>query len=389
MTIALPSRTVLSCVVLGAAWASILPPLPAVADTGAGSSTARTTVSQPSLLYESGTRVRPDPGAPQVPEVSALSWLVADAATGNVLAAHDAHRPLPPASTLKTLFALTVLPALPGNARHKVSKQDLEGIGAGSSLVGVREGDTYQVSDLWRGVFLHSGNDAVHVLAALNGGVPSTVRQMQAKARALGALDTHVVSPDGYDEDGQVSSAYDLAVFGRAGLQNADFTRYCGTVESSFPGDGGSTYEIANTNRLLTGRDGVQAYPGLIGIKNGYTSHAGNTLVAAARRGGRTLLVTVMNPQSGRGHAVYEEARSLLDWGFVAAGRVKPVGSLAPARPLLSGSRPTAPPTAKSARDTAAADWPERGALAGAVGLGVGTAVALALRFAGKRPSRD
>src|SRR5207244_2240809 len=70
------------------------------------------------------------------------------------------------------------------------------------------------------------------------------------------------------------------------------------------------------------------AYDGLIGIKNGYTSHAGNTLVAAARRGGRTLVVTVMNPQSGGGFAVYEEARRLLDWGFGAAGRVDPVGSL-------------------------------------------------------------
>ncbi|MFC9492410.1 D-alanyl-D-alanine carboxypeptidase, partial [Streptomyces hydrogenans] len=71
-------------------------------------------------------------------------------------------------------------------------------------------------------------------------------------------------------------------------------------------------------------------YPGLIGVKNGYTSNAGNTLVSAARRGDRTLVVSVMNPQSGGGLAVYEEARSLLDWGFEAAGKVRPVGSLLP-----------------------------------------------------------
>jgi len=82
-------------------------------------------------------------------------------------------------------------------------------------------------------------------------------------------------------------------VFGRAGLQNADFRRYCGTVESRFPANGAASFEIANTNRLLTGRDGVAAYPGLIGIKNGYTTNAGNTLVAAARHSGRTLIVTV------------------------------------------------------------------------------------------------
>lgn len=288
------------------------------------------TAPLPSQLYRSGTQVRPHRGVPELPDVSALSWVVADAHSGEVLAASHAHRELPPASTLKTLFALTVLPVLPGDVRHRVSEEELMGIGPGSSLVGVAEGRTYRVADLWRGVFLNSGNDAVHVLAALNGGWHTTATMMQAKARSLGALDTHVLSPDGYDTPGQVSSAYDLAVFGRAGLRNPDFARYCATAEARFPadGDGDGSYGIANTNRLLTGADGVEPYPGLIGIKNGYTTNAGNTLVAAARQGGRTLLVTVMNPQAGGGFAVYEEARDLLDWGFAAAGRVDPVGSL-------------------------------------------------------------
>ncbi|MGW2237907.1 D-alanyl-D-alanine carboxypeptidase family protein [Streptomyces sp. NPDC001759] len=283
---------------------------------------------RPSLLYRPGTLVRPDRGAPALPDVSALSWLVADADSGEVLAAHDAHRRLPPASTLKTLFALTVLPTLPGGIRHRVREEELAGIGPGSSMVGVAEGHTYTVADLWRGVFLNSGNDAVHVLAALNGGWATTAARMQAEARALGALDTQVRSPDGYDTPGQVSSAYDLAVFGRSGLRNADFARYCGTAEAEFPDGAGRSYGIRNTNRLLTGADGVEPYRGLIGVKNGYTTNAGNTLVAAARRGGRTLVVTVMNPQAGGGVTVYEEARQLLDWGFGAAGRVAPVGSL-------------------------------------------------------------
>ncbi|CAM5465516.1 hypothetical protein SNARM312S_06949 [Streptomyces narbonensis] len=212
-----------------------------------------------------------------------------------------------------------------------MADSELTGIGAGSSLVGIKEGYTYKVSDLWNGVFLSSGNDAVHVLAAMNGGWDSMSRKMQEKARSLGARDTHVVSPDGYDAPGQVSSAYDLAVFGRAGLQDPAFTRYCSTPYADFPA-GSWSYGIANTNRLLTGEDGVARYPGLIGIKNGYTTNAGNTLISAARRGGRTLVVSVMNPQGGGGLTVYEEARSLLDWGFEAAGRVQPVGSLLPER---------------------------------------------------------
>ncbi|MFD6023696.1 D-alanyl-D-alanine carboxypeptidase family protein [Streptomyces griseoluteus] len=356
---------------------------PAAAATGSGGEPAppaqRTAVPQPSLLYDSGVQVRPRAGAPETPQLSALSWLVADADSGDVLAADGAHRTLPPASTLKTLFALTVLPTLPATQQHKVSYQDLADVGEGSSLVGVEEGHTYQVADLWRGVFLSSGNDAVHVLAALDGGVDTTVAKMQAKARTLGAMDTHVISPDGYDAPGQVSSAFDLAVFGRAGLQNPDFARYCSTAQAEFPGDGWP-FAIENTNRLLSGEDGVAPYPGIIGIKNGYTSNAGNTLVAAARRGGRTLVATVMNPQEGGGLAVYEEARQLLDWGFAAAGRVDPVGS-------LDGLRATPEPT-HSAIPVAAAvspppadhtDWTRTATVAGIVVLGA-AGVTLALR---------
>ncbi|MET7286635.1 serine hydrolase [Streptomyces sp. NPDC005573] len=347
----------------------------------------RAAVPQPSLLFHSGTQVRMRPGAPAVPEVSALSWLVADASSGEVLAAGDAHRRLPPASTLKTLFAVTVLPTLPAGLQHTVRYEDLAGIGEGSSLVGVEEGHTYQVADLWRGVFLSSGNDAVHVLAALNGGWQTTATRMQAKARTLGALDTHVVSPDGYDTPGQVSSAFDLAVFGREGLRNPDFARYCSTATAQFPGDGWP-YAIENTNRLLTGEDGVGRYPGLIGIKNGYTSNAGNTLVAAARRDGRTLIVTVMNPQSGGGLTVYDEARELLDWGFDAAGRVDAVGSLDAMRPKPR-VEPTAAPVAAATSPAPDddSDWAGTATVAGLAALGAG-GVALALRAKGGRAWR-
>ncbi|MEV5987746.1 serine hydrolase [Streptomyces sp. NPDC052051] len=381
MTVVFPHRIAVACRTLCAVGVlALAAPHPAAAQTRTDAAGASSTDSSQRLLYRSGTQVHWHPGLPEVPEMTALSWLVADADTGEVLAGYDAHRPLPPASTLKTLFALTVLPALPGGTRHTVTGQDLAGIGPGSSLVGVKPGLTYQVSDLWKGVFLHSGNDAVHVLASLNGGWRTTARQMQAKARTLGALDTRVVSPDGYDAPGQVSSAYDLAVFGRAGLRNADFARYCATTESSFPGDG-APYEIANTNRLLTGRDGVTAYSGLIGVKNGYTSGAGNTLVAAARRGGRTLVVTVMHPQYG-GFAVYEEARRLLDWGFATSGRIAPVGSLLPPRQPVPRSTPVAVHAAKPDDD-----WLGAGALAGAVGAGAGAAV-VALRRWGGRSTR-
>ncbi|WP_156723814.1 D-alanyl-D-alanine carboxypeptidase family protein [Streptomyces apocyni] len=333
------------------------------------------------LLDREGTQVRPRRGAPELPGgVSALSWLVADADTGEVLAARDAHRQLPPASTLKALFALTALPNVPGELRHRVTEEELAGVGDGSSLVGIIPGRTYRAADLWRGVFLSSGNDAVHVLAEMNGGWKHTAARMTAKAKELGARNTRVVSPDGYDAPGQVSSAYDLAVFGRAGLREEEFVEYSGTAVAKFPGDGWS-YDIQNTNRLLTGADGVGTYPGIIGVKNGYTSRAGHTLIAAARREDRTLVVSVMNPQAGGGRAVYAEARALLDWGFAAAGRVSPVGSLEPPPAPAPKAGPEAAARSAAAREEekggSGGVWPAVGALAGVLCVAAAVAVPL------------
>lgn len=333
----------------------------------AGAPAPGPTTAPPDPLRTSGTQVRLTGGAPRVPEVSALSWVVADARSGDVLAAHDAHRALPPASTLKTLFALALLPRVP-EGRHRATEAELAGVGEGSSLVGVEAGLDYSVGDLWRGVFLSSGNDAVHVLSAMAGGTAAAVARMRETAEELGARDTRVVTPDGYDAPGQVSSAYDLAVFGRAGLRDPRFAEYCRTAVARFPGRRG-VYDIQNTNRLLTGAMGVETYPGAIGVKNGYTSKAGNTLIAAARRGGRTLVVTVLNPQDDTPGSVYEEARSLLDWGFGAAGRVRPVGSLEP--PVAAG-----PPASASHRpDSATEHAASVGAHTGHGGVGWRTAL--------------
>jgi serine-type D-Ala-D-Ala carboxypeptidase (penicillin-binding protein 5/6) len=358
--------------------------------SGSAADTSQTAVDR-TLLAEPGVHVLPRSGAPELPSgLSALSWTVSDARTGQVLAAKNAHRQLPPASTLKTLFADTVLPRFPGDLKHKVKDSDLAGLGDGSSLVGVQPGQTYTVADLWRGVFLASGNDAVHVLANMNGSVAKTVAEMQAKARMLGADDTHVVTPDGYDEPGQVSSAYDLAVFARAGLDNPDFAQYASTKDSEFPGgyDAHGSYVasfgIENTNRLLTGEKGVTAYPGLVGVKNGYTTNAGNTLVAAARKNGRTIIVSVMNPQSGATNAVYTEATKLLDWGFSAADHTTSVGTLNAAAPERPADAGTAPDSARAGRGAAqapeeahAAPVASRSAVASPTAWAVGGALVL------------
>nr|WP_052848708.1 serine hydrolase [Streptomyces avicenniae] len=286
------------------------------------------------LLARTGTQVRPGSGAPALPDdLTAKSWIVADAETGDVLAAHDAHRPLPPASTLKMLFADTVLPLFDREDLYRARPEHFAEMGPGSSAVGIADHQTYTVEDLWYGVFLASGNDAVYALTAMNGGKEDTVAQMNARAEELQAGDTHVVNPDGYDADGQTSSAYDLTLIARDAMQNADFRDYVSTVSIDFPGAGSGedreTYGIQNTNRLLVGAPGLEPYEGLAGVKNGYTSDAGHTFTGVAERDGRVLLVTAMDPE-GDSLAVYRESAALLDWGFAAAEAVEPVGELVP-----------------------------------------------------------
>ncbi|WP_329289912.1 D-alanyl-D-alanine carboxypeptidase family protein [Streptomyces sp. NBC_01455] len=342
-----------------------------------------------------GTQADLGSGAPVLPkDVTARSWIVTDAESGEVLAAHNAHWRLPPASTLKMLFADTLLPKFPRTERHKVAVTDLADLGAGSSLVGIKENETYTVHDLWLGVFLRSGNDAVHVLSAMNGGVGQTVKAMQTHADDLQALDTHVVTPDGYDEKGQVSSAYDLTLFARSGLQKKDFREYCSTVRAKFPGEtkkdkkgkvSRESFEIQNTNRLLTGDSDISTYQGIAGVKNGNTTNAGATFTGVAERNGKVLLVTVMNPEKHEHNEVYKEAAQLLDWGFKAADKVTPVGELVPPRSAdtstQAGSDPSGGPssTASAASGTGKGSTAPVAASAGAKGGSSGAGIALAI----------
>ncbi|MEU8137960.1 D-alanyl-D-alanine carboxypeptidase family protein [Streptodolium elevatio] len=288
-------------------------------------------------LASPGVQAELQPGAAGPPPVEAYSWLVADLSTGQILAAKNPHWKLAPASTLKMLFADTVLPKLDRNQTHLVTNEELLGMGAGSSAVGIKENFTYRVEDLWNGVFLHSGNDAVRVLCHMNGGIDATVAQMNERAKSLQAHDTHVVSPDGYDAPGQVSSAYDLALFAREGLKNPDFRGYAATKDAKFPGKDGTTFGITNTNTMLG------TYPGMIGVKNGYTTNAQNTFVGAATRDGRTLVVSIMHV-AGKGKT-YEFTKQLLDWGFASANSVKPVGELVGAEGDPTGAPGTASST--------------------------------------------
>lgn len=265
-------------------------------------------------LAKRGVQVNPGPGAKPFPEIWAETWILVDATNGTVLAAKNSHDRRPPASTLKTLTALTVLQDLTLAQTYVAKRKDTLISGARAGLIA---GKRYTIEDLLYGMFLRSGNDAAQALARAPGSIKNTVSRMNEVARQLQANDTTVKNPSGLDHKGQLSSSYDLALIARAGLARPDFATFARTKTYRFPGGGGSTYTIYNQNRLLMG-----GFKGAIGVKTGYTSNAGRTFVGAATRKGTTLIFVGMGIHDGSDSA----AEKALRWGFKNLGKVTPVG---------------------------------------------------------------
>ena len=267
-------------------------------------------------LSAPGRQVNLGAGAQPLPDIWADSWVLADANTGEILAAKKAHLQRAPASTLKTLTALTVTPQLSMDRAYLATDGDANTYG---SRVGLKAGKTYTVRDLFYGLFLPSGNDAALALARAAGSVAGTVEQMNQNAARLQAADTFAKNPSGLDAPGQVTSAYDLALFGRASLAFPEIIEIASTKRYEFPWRGQRTRTIYNENRLL-----LSGYKGMIGLKTGYTTNAGRTFIGLAQRGDRTLVVALM----GIHEASADAARKALAWGFKNEELVTPVGVL-------------------------------------------------------------
>jgi D-alanyl-D-alanine carboxypeptidase (penicillin-binding protein 5/6) len=282
-------------------------------------------------------------GVKPPPKTKAAAFLVADADTGEVLAAKDPHGRYRPASTLKILTAVTLLRA--GIDKNMKVKPSATAVNQEGSAVGLKPQRIYTVDDLMLALMMVSGNDAAMALAEANGGLAATLRAMNAEARRLQAYDTVAKTPSGLDKPGQLTSAYDLALISRAGLAYPDFRRYISTRVADFPAPRGKTYQIANHNRLL-GR-----YKGMFGVKNGWTSKARASFVGAAKRDGHTILVVIMRHEG----YFWDEVAALLDWGFAVRGKAEPVGHLVDPlpEPALSPS-PGAPQAAAPAATPAA-----------------------------------
>jgi serine-type D-Ala-D-Ala carboxypeptidase (penicillin-binding protein 5/6) len=273
----------------------------------------------------------------QLPKVPASAYVIADADNGQVLAAKDPHGLFPPASTLKVLTAITMLPRLNPNAQVKVSKMATS---VEPNIVGLVRGRTYRVADLFRALLLISANDAAVSLVQAAGSFSKGMGLLNAEAHHLQAYDVVAKQPNGLPAAGQVVSAYDLALIAKQALSMPAFMKYDSTWSAKFRVNKKKWVDLVNQNYLLT------RYKGGIGGKIGWTEASEATYVGMARRHGVTLIVTVLHCTSLQ---EIVSAEKLLNWGFAMAGHVEPVGTLVaplapkPAHPARAHSQATKP----------------------------------------------
>ena len=210
-------------------------------------------------------------------------------------------------STTKIMTGLLVCEA--GETDRRVTVP-AAAVGLEGSSMYLKRGETLTRRDLLYGMMLHSGNDAALTLAiSVSGSEQAFVRQMNLRAQALGLRQTHFANPHGLDSGENYSSARDLAALTQAALQNQQFRTVVGTKTITCAGR-----TLTNHNKLLW------RYDGCIGVKTGYTRHAGRILVSAAERGESQLIaVTLADPDDWRDHA------ALLDHGFAVLALQSPV----------------------------------------------------------------
>jgi D-alanyl-D-alanine carboxypeptidase len=245
------------------------------------------------------------------PQVTGASVLLMDLKSGQILFERKPHDRLAIASITKIMTAIVAIEK--GNLDSVVSigPEVLDRKKIYGTLVYLTPGEEFTLSQLLSALLMNSANDAAVAIAkSIGGNEENFIQMMNQKARDLGLKDTHFINPHGLSEIGHYSSAYDMAIIARYGLQKPALAEIVKTKVTEFPRSkqGVLPDSLLNRNKLLWQYDGAD------GVKTGYTNLAGNTIVASATRNDRQLLVVILKGTSGT--AVNKDTGALLDYGF-------------------------------------------------------------------------
>lgn len=245
--------------------------------------------------------------------VAATSAFVYDLVDNKVVFDKDPTKRVPVASLTKIMTAVIALENNKPDDRYVVSSRAL----VGENSMGLTAGEVLTLGELMYGLFLNSGNDAAEVLADNYPlGREKFVEAMNKKAEALGLTNTHFTNPTGLQGDGdQYSTAYDLLVITRYGLERFPlFGKVASTFSITLPySHNHKEFYLENETNLLS------TYPGVKGIKTGYTPEAGLCLVTYLDYKGKKLIAVLLGSQDRR-----REMVELLDFSLKSLGITPP-----------------------------------------------------------------
>jgi len=236
--------------------------------------------------------------------VQAPAAILVDADTGRILWAKRAHERRKIASLTKIMTATLALHEVPWDSTITVDKRVTT-----VPLVkeGLRAGERVKAWKLFYSLLLYSGNDDAAQLAISSAGsIHAFLRQMNDEARRLGLHDSHFRSPSGVIDQGNYSTAWDLAALTRYALRNPRFRSLVRTKRIQVKWSRPTNSKIYLNNNYL-----LHEYHGANGVKTGYTSESGWCLVATATRHGRKMIAVVLDSPN-----IYADARTLLNLGF-------------------------------------------------------------------------
>lgn len=242
-------------------------------------------------------------------ELESSSAILIDQNSGTVLYEHNSHEALRPASVTKIMSILLIMEALDGK---KISLEDAvpcseNARSMGGSQIWLNETEKLTVNDMLKAICVVSANDCTVAMSEyLCGSQEAFVQKMNEKAKQLGMNDTTFKNCHGIDEDGHVTSAYDISLMSRELLsKHPSITNYT-TLWMDTLRDGKS--QLVNTNKL------VRNYDGCTGLKTGSTSLALYNLSASATRNELSLIAVIMKAPTTA--IRFNEAKKLLDYGF-------------------------------------------------------------------------
>jgi D-alanyl-D-alanine carboxypeptidase (penicillin-binding protein 5/6) len=241
----------------------------------------------------------------------ARSAILMDADTGTILYEKNGREKLPPASITKIMTMLLVLEALD---QGKIKYGDLVRVSEhaaqmGGSQIYLEPGERMTVRDMLKAVAVASANDASVALAEhVSGTEEAFVNEMNQRAQALGMRDTHFRNVNGLPEEGHVTTAHDIAIMSRELLKHPEITNFTRIYEDYLRQGTSKPFWLVNTNRL------VKFYPGVDGLKTGYTSEAKFCLSASAKKGTFRVIAVVMGEPNAK--ARNHEVSRMLDFAY-------------------------------------------------------------------------